>query len=675
MRPVQLFLAFLVLQIVPPQSAQAQAFAECGFGFDIDTQSSAFQAMIIDGEEKRGFWLSINRAPSDVRAVAKYIGRLQVCLTTIDGKSRSFTRNGRTITLDSPFVTNCTAALLPGNRLLTNHHCFYDPDLNAAGFTVVREARVNFLYTSKDDTGGVRTYLVAPSEVKKAEDYDAMVLQVLGGDPVGDLGGHIKMSMLTEVEPFQELRLIHHPGAEPQQYSAGTCQVHRRQEEIPAERSPFRHTCESTGGSSGSLLFDARTLAVVALHNQGGLSQVGDSFNGGHKIAMVNDALELGFEPISTAPPPPSRNEEAQAALVAALLLIDNEDKRLALEKVVADYAGTGAARQAERALRSLANVAGPVKPPEVTPPETRPGETPKIPVIKIPEAPPEEPETPPVEPPQIPVIVTPPPQEPPPQPPELTLVERMLADPDVQRCDTLAGSPSHPDRLTGAMVAPGRPFAEIDGIPAAAACRAALAKFPEHPRLLSFLGDALFRAGQEAEGVAVFRRSAEQGDPTALTSLGFLHKDGRGVTLDYNQARAYFEQAVAMNYPLGFTGMGILYRDGHGVARNYNEAFAAFTRGANGGDPIAMAFVAELYEFGRGTGQDPARAAAFYMQALEGGVEWIITKKRTWDGATARAVQTKLRELGYYTGAIDGAIGPGTRAAMERMRQDSLNL
>jgi ABC-type amino acid transport substrate-binding protein/V8-like Glu-specific endopeptidase len=330
----------------------------CNFGFDIDAQSSAFQSMIVDGEQKRGFWLSINRAPPEIKQLSRHIGRLQTCMMTPDGKPRTLPRGGRDITVESPFVGNCTAALLPGNRLLTNSHCYFDQDLVRAGFTIVREARVNFNYTSKDDTGLVRTYLVSSNELAVDKDVDALVLQILGGDANGDLDGHIPMKMMSRVEPFQELRMIHHPAGDPQQYSTGTCQVHRRQTEISGDRSPFRHTCESTGGSSGSLIFDARTLAVVALHNQGGLQSAGDSFNGGHKIGHVEAMMQLGFTEV--APPTGGTAPDLSvSALTDALLIFDPTAKADALRAVVARFPNTDAAAKAETALARIAGAAG----------------------------------------------------------------------------------------------------------------------------------------------------------------------------------------------------------------------------------------------------------------------------------------------------------------------------
>lgn len=343
---------FLWLVVLFP--ASAQALTECKFKFDIDAQSSAFHAMVDGARERGGFWRPIREAPDDVQAIGAFIGRLDICLVTPDGKPRTLTVQGQSRELQSPHVTSCTAALLPGNRLLTNSHCFFSPTLSDIGFSIVQEARVNFGYVDKDFTDNVTTFLVSNRELAETKDQDALVLQIVGADANDVLGGHLPMVMQPGSAARRALTMIHHPRGEPQQFSAGTCQIHEAQADLPETASQLRHSCESAGGSSGSLLLDARSLAVVGLHNQGGLGPRG-GFNGGHKIEAIEAALALGFVTVSDDTPEPDTTGDpailAFAALTQALQASDLDARRQALETVISDFPKTDAAKSAESVL------------------------------------------------------------------------------------------------------------------------------------------------------------------------------------------------------------------------------------------------------------------------------------------------------------------------------------
>jgi uncharacterized protein len=56
-------------------------------------------------------------------------------------------------------------------------------------------------------------------------------------------------------------------------------------------------------------------------------------------------------------------------------------------------------------------------------------------------------------------------------------------------------------------------------------------------------------------------------GDLTALTNLGWLYANGKGVQ-DYDKAREFYQKAADAGEPSGMTNLGGLYRDGNGVAQ-----------------------------------------------------------------------------------------------------------
>lgn len=343
---------FLVLSAAP-----LRAFQECNFDdFVENTESSARFALTSAANARGGFWRPIEEAPNEIRAVARFVGLLQVCLRTPDDQPRTTVVNGATVTRRSPITQVCTASLLSDNRLLTNHHCFYDRRLLQAGFEIVDEVRVRFLYTDADRKDQARTFRVLNREIAADEGTDALVLQVVGQANAA-LGGHVPMVIANGREPRRALTMIHHPNGQPQMFSDGTCQIHPKQADLPPDTALLRHSCESMGGSSGALLLDARSLAVVGLHNKGGLGGRTNDHNSGHAIAAVEAAMGIGFAlPEDEGP---DREALAQDALSKALRLKDDDQAREALEAIIEVYPDTLAAPGARRTLARM----GPRKP------------------------------------------------------------------------------------------------------------------------------------------------------------------------------------------------------------------------------------------------------------------------------------------------------------------------
>lgn len=213
------------------------------------------------------------------------------------------------------------------------------------------------------------------------------------------------------------------------------------------------------------------------------------------------------------------------------------------------------------------------------------------------------------------------------------------------------------------------------------------------------------------------FRAGAEGGDPAAQMTLGLLHRLGAGVPRDTGAMVDLMRQAAEGGYHFAQFRLGQTYLTGDGIpggedaslgipdreaaarylsmaaeqgnieavlelARYYGELdgegqgdpeqqFLWTSRAAEAGLPDAVAALGFLYERGRGVEADPERAAALYVRAMEtGDVSFDDLRGRVggyippWDRQTAIAFQLILQERGLYRGAIDGMIGPMSRAA-----------
>ncbi len=215
---------------------------------------------------------------------------------------------------------------------------------------------------------------------------------------------------------------------------------------------------------------------------------------------------------------------------------------------------------------------------------------------------------------------------------------------------------------------------------------------------------------------VGYFEAGAEAGDPPALMTLGLLHRIGMGVPRDNAQMIDLMAQAAEGGYHFAQFRLGQIYLTGEGFPGGADTSLGIPNReeaarllalaaeqgnieavlelaklhsevdGPGTGDPDAqyrwtqaaveagldeaVGALGFLYERGRGVEADPERAAELYVEALESG-EVDIDDLRgevggyvpPWDRQTAIAFQLILQERGLYRGAIDGIIGPGSRA------------
>jgi hypothetical protein len=146
-------------------------------------------------------------------------------------------------------------------------------------------------------------------------------------------------------------------------------------------------------------------------------------------------------------------------------------------------------------------------------------------------------------------------------------------ADSPEHLCDVLAASPF--DRTKPAGIA-GVETGSIDSKKAIPACRDALAKHPDDPRLAFQLARALYKDSSRAaidEAVKLYRQAAEAGSALGMNNLGVMFDFGDGVGADKAEALKWFRKAADAGNLAAMRSLGDAYERGDGVAKDEAEA------------------------------------------------------------------------------------------------------
>ncbi|MFD1333808.1 trypsin-like serine peptidase, partial [Methylopila musalis] len=251
-----------------PAHAQVAGFDPADYGRAQlpERQSTGDAARFIEGN--RGAFEPISELdPKDpLYALARPIGRLDVVM-----------RNART---GQETGASCTAELVAGDYVLTNHHC-----LPQSGDMRPVKASLLMDYLTLDGKGAKRFEVsVAPEEFDAALDFAVAKVE---GAPTAEYGAVALANAAPE--GARSLMVIHHPLGRPKVMSRFRCLAAKEQ----ADGAELRHRCDTLGGSSGSLLFDAGANGV-ALHKEGGLDPAdATSFNTATRMAAILDRSRI----------------------------------------------------------------------------------------------------------------------------------------------------------------------------------------------------------------------------------------------------------------------------------------------------------------------------------------------------------------------------------------------
>jgi hypothetical protein len=251
-----------VIGTAPSARAQSIGFDPADYGrAQLPSRQTTGDAAAYVDQNKGAFEPISELDPKDgLAALARPIGRVDIVL-----------RNART---GQQVGASCTGALLPGDYVLTNHHC-----LPQSGDLAPVKASILMDYLTLDGKGS-RRFEIDPKPVEFDARLDYALARAAGNPSAAY--GTVRLSGET-VPGNRSMLVIHHPLGRPKVMSRFRCFAMKDQAEGP----DLRHRCDTLGGSSGSLMFDA-SVAGIALHKEGGLDPKDpSSFNKATRLSAI----------------------------------------------------------------------------------------------------------------------------------------------------------------------------------------------------------------------------------------------------------------------------------------------------------------------------------------------------------------------------------------------------
>lgn len=135
-------------------------------------------------------------------------------------------------------------------------------------------------------------------------------------------------------------------------------------------------------------------------------------------------------------------------------------------------------------------------------------------------------------------------------------------------------------------------------------ACSGKVAK-EESPESLFELGlnylrgnDSLGIYMNKEKGIALIRRSAEQGNAEAQYCLGDCYANGEGVLQDYAQAVLWGRKAAEQGIAEAQFMLGAFYYAGYSVPQDYTQAVYWWRKAAEQGHSLAIEWLVRVQSF-----------------------------------------------------------------------------
>lgn len=127
------------------------------------------------------------------------------------------------------------------------------------------------------------------------------------------------------------------------------------------------------------------------------------------------------------------------------------------------------------------------------------------------------------------------------------------------------------------------------------------------------------FEEGRWGDGIAAAMKT-DLSDASLLEWLGYCHRYGKGVAVDYDKAFKWYLKSAENGNRDGQYHVAEMFEDGQGVKEDEAKAFYWYKKSAGNGCVQAQCELGSCYENGKGTEKNLAEAFKWYLKAAENG-------------------------------------------------------
>ena len=113
---------------------------------------------------------------------------------------------------------------------------------------------------------------------------------------------------------------------------------------------------------------------------------------------------------------------------------------------------------------------------------------------------------------------------------------------------------------------------------------------------------------------------ASAQGEPKAMTQVGLMYSNGKGVEKDFSKAFSWFQRASDSGDTMGKTCLAECYLNGKGTVRDEPRGVVLLQEAVAKGNLVAMDNLGHCYQKGIGTKANPEEAARLFRLASDGG-------------------------------------------------------